>query len=486
MSKDSGRNPRPRHRTVLAVAAISTSLAFTSLAFTSLAFSGLAFASLAFASPAAAHTRHHRLIVPAAPPGAPANAGFGPTAPGVSAILIDATSGQVLSEQGADTPRYPASLTKLMVLDLTFQALRENRLSLDTPVPISWHAAAVQPVKLGLQPGDSLTVEQAILSMTTMSANDAATALGELLGGGSEQRCAEMMTLRAQNLGMAQTHFDNASGLPNPNQVTTARDLAILARDIVVSDPQFQSFFEQTQFDLNGRIIHSNNQMLKLYPGTTGLKTGYTTLAKHNLITSAVRGGRTLIGVVLHEPSWGTTYAQMTAMLDQGFGTPTAADIAYLSAQSQFNQQMNAPSAPQPNAALASIIPQGSDASPSTPPYPSQTTLAPAPTPIITHKPAIARPPIYATPYLADWTAQFGSFTKLEKARHQAIEAAHIGGAGIPRVARQERHGHVLYTAQLAGLTQSAAHQTCWAMAARRTSCTIIPPHLAGLGTFGG
>jgi len=463
MMKDFGRNPRRRRRVALTAAAISASLACT--------------------SPAAAHTRHHRLTVPAPPPGAPADAGLGPTAPGFSAILIDASSGQVLSEQGADTPRYPASLTKLMVLDLTFQALRENRLSLDTPVPISWHAASVQPVKLGLQPGSSLTVEQAILSMTTMSANDAATALGELLGGGSEQRCADMMTLRAQALGMAQTHFENASGLPNPSQVTTARDLAILARDIVVSDPQFQGFFEQTQFDLNGRIIHSNNQMLKLYPGTTGLKTGYTTLAKHNLITSAVRGGHTLIGVVLHEPSWGTTYAQMTAMLDQGFGTPTPADIAFLAAQSQFNQQMNPPADAAPNAALASNTPQGSDAAPFTPQPSGPTTFTPAPRPTVARKPT---PTSYATPYLADWTAQLGSFSKPEKARHQAIEAAHIGGAGIPRVARQERHGHVLYTAQLAGLTQSAAHQTCWAMAARRTSCTVIPPHLAGLGTFGG
>ena len=449
MMQGFGHNPRPRTRPALAAAAM--------------------LAGLVLALPAAAHTRHHHQVtLPPPTPGAPENANLGPTAPGFSAILIDAATGQVLSESGADVPRYPASLTKLMVLDLTFQALRDNRLSLDTQIPVSWHAASVQPVKLGLRPGDTLTVEQAILSMTTMSANDAATALGEFLGGGSEERCAEMMTLRAENLGMAQTHFDNASGLPNPNQVTTARDLAILARDIVVSYPQFQGFFEQTQFNLNGRTIYSNNQMLKHYAGATGLKTGYTTLAKHNLITSAERGGHTLIGVVLHEPSWGTTYDQMTAMLDQGFGTPTAADIAFLTAQSQLDQfaQTGAP----PSAAIAGNNPpetgQGSD------------QVAPPPAPH--HAPA------NPTPYLADWTAQFGSYAKLEKARHLAIEAAHINGAGIPRVARLERHGHILYTALLAGLTQSAAHETCWAMAARRTACTIIPPHLAELDSFGG
>jgi len=455
MMQGSGQNPHPRGAFRLAALA-----------------AGALLASLATAPNANARPHHHHhIVLQAAPPRAPDNAGFGPTAPGFSAILIDAGSGQVLFEQGADTPRYPASLTKLMVLDLTFQALRENRLSLDTPIPVSWHAASVQPVKLGLRPGDTLTVEQAILSMTTMSANDAATALGEFLGGGSEERCAEMMTLRAQALGMAQTHFENASGLPNPSQVTTARDLAILARDIVVSDSQFQGFFEQTKFNLGGRIIYSNNQMLKIYPGATGLKTGYTTLAKHNLITSAVRNGHTLIGVVLHEPSWGTIYDQMTAMLDQGFGTPTPADLAFLDAQSQINQlNMQAP----PSAALAF----------NAAPDPGQETgqgsdqFVPAPAP--------RRAPVTPTLALAGWTAQFGSYSRLENARHLAIEAAHINGAGIPRVTRLERHGRILYTAQLAGLTQSAAHQTCWAMAARRTACTIIPPHLAQLGEFNG
>jgi D-alanyl-D-alanine carboxypeptidase len=275
-----------------------------------------------------AHHRHHYAQRPAyhapAIAAAPASAGFGPTSPGASTILIDASTGRVIAQTGADIPRYPASLTKLMVLDLAFQALRNGRMSLNTAIPVSAHAAAVEPVKLGLQPGSTLTVRQAILAMTTMSANDAATALGEYLGGGSEARCAQMMTLRAQALGMAQSQFYNASGLPNPGQVTTARDLAILARDIVVNYPGDQQYFEVTEFEFNGHSIFSNNNMLRSYPGATGMKTGYTILARHNLITSAERNGVTLIGVALHEPSWGTTYQQMTAMLNTGYGVPGA------------------------------------------------------------------------------------------------------------------------------------------------------------------
>src|ERR1700722_8309570 len=214
---------------------------------------GLCTASGWATQPAAAephhhHLRHHHHYVAYhawhQPEIEPPSAGFGPTYPGPSLLVMDAASGRVLSESGADIPRSPASLTKLMTLDLAFQALRNGKLTLGTQLPVSEEAAAVEPVKLGLQPGDTIAVHDAILAMTTMSANDAATALGEYLGGGSEARVAEMMTLRAHALGMAQTHFANPSGLPDPTQVTTARDMAILARDIVVHFPEDQPFFE--------------------------------------------------------------------------------------------------------------------------------------------------------------------------------------------------------------------------------------------------
>jgi len=390
----------------------------------------------------AAPARHYETAAPAQP-----DTGFGPTAPGISSILIDAQSGAVLSATGADIPRYPASLTKLMTLDLAFQALRDGRMTLDTPIPISYHAAAVEPVKLGLQPGDTITVRQAILAMTTMSANDAATALGEYLGGGSEDRCGAMMTLRAHVLGMAQSQFFNASGLPNPSQVSTARDLAILARDIVVNFSQDQPFFEVQQFDLNGHIIYSNNQMLKIYPGATGMKTGYTILAKHNLITSADRNGRVLIGVVLHEPSWGQTYGQMTAMLNAGFDA--------------------GPGAPAPQTQIASIAPPPVYSPPAVPPSPpAGFSLVPRADAATLRQPSATR----------NWTAQLGNFKRAVLAHTRAVAVRDMRGIGIPRVARIYSHGKVLWAAQLAGLTEPAAQATCSALAAHGDSCTVIAP----------
>ncbi len=420
-------------------------------------------AALLAAHPASARTDRHKLLLnrydtihfPAHTGAATAATGFGPTAPGMSAILIDARSGAVMSEVGADIPRYPASLTKLMTLDLAFQALRDGRLTLDTPMTVSDHAASVQPVKLGLQPGDSITVEQAILAMTTMSANDAATTLGEYLGGGSEYRCGQMMTLRAHALGMAQTQFYNASGLPNPNQVSTARDLAILARDIVVSFPQDQQFFEVQKFDLNGHTIYSNNAMLKIYPGATGMKTGYTTLAKHNLITSAERNGKILIGVVLHEPSWGSTYGQMTAMLDNGFGeTMTASNAAPPATASQ--------DAEPPDMRTAST--EAGHARERAQPI------------------QLAGNQAVTRDMIPGWTASLGIFTRMSQARSRALTVQQMRGTGIARIAKVERHGHILWSAQLAGLTHTAAHATCSALAAHGTACTIIAPssdHLA-------
>ncbi len=411
--------------------------------------------------PALAHTKHHRVIrhhsVAAAPlaPAAPVDAGFGPTAAGASMILVDAAGGGVLDAVGADVPRYPASLTKLMTLDLAFQALRDGRMTLDTQIPVSEHAAAVEPVKLGLPAGGTISVRQAILAMTTMSANDAATALGEYLGGGSEERCGEMMTLRAHAIGMAQTAFYNASGLPNPGQVTTARDLSILARDIVIGFPQYQSFFEVQNYQFGYRTIYSNNAMLKIYPGATGMKTGYTILARHNLITSAVRGGRTLIGVVLHEPSWGQTYQQMTAMLDAGFGGHISSGLAVAANQP-------------PVAGPAFVAPA--------PAAPPARLAAQAPARLAAGAPAAG----------AGWTAQLGVYTRMAKARLAAMSVRQMRGVGIPRIARVQSHGKTMWTAQLAGLTSSAARQTCSALAARRAACFVIAPQSDHLAVVGG
>ncbi len=236
----------------------------------------------------------------------------------VSSFVMDAGTGQVLQQYNPDLQRYPASLTKLMTLYLAFQALRDNQLALDQAVPVSLHAASMEPSKLGLVPGTYLTVEQAILALVTKSANDAACALGELIGGG-EQRFAQMMTQQARSLGMSNSTFRNASGLPDPGQVSTARDFALLARHLIRDFPDQYHYFAVPAFMFHGRYIGNHDPMLRSYPGADGLKTGYTVDAGHNLVSSAVRGNVRLIGVVLGARTNPQRSAMMTNILDAGF-----------------------------------------------------------------------------------------------------------------------------------------------------------------------
>ena len=185
-------------------------------------------------------------------------------------------------------------------------------------MPVSARAAAMEPSKLGLMPGTRLTVEEAILGLVTKSANDAAAALGELLGG-SEDRFAQMMTLRARALGMSHTTFTNASGLPDPDQWTTARDLAILARHLLTDFPGFYPYFSTPSFTFQRRVIFNHDRMLQSYPGADGMKTGYTEASGHNLVTSAVHSGVRLIGVVLGAASNPERDVHMAMLLNQGF-----------------------------------------------------------------------------------------------------------------------------------------------------------------------
>lgn len=233
-------------------------------------------------------------------------------------IVIDAQTGNVLSAANADEPRYPASLTKMMTIYMLFEALRDRRVTLNEAVPVSAHAASMEPSKLGLVPGTYITVEQALLGLVTKSANDAAAALGELMGGDEEQ-FAQMMTLRARALGMSRTTFRNASGLPDPGQTTTARDLALLARHLVQDYPAEYHYFSTPSFVFHGRTILNHDRMLQSYPGADGLKTGYTDASGCNLVTSAVHGDVRLIGVVLGASNGGERDSHMASLLDAGF-----------------------------------------------------------------------------------------------------------------------------------------------------------------------
>jgi D-alanyl-D-alanine carboxypeptidase len=215
-----------------------------------------------------------------------------------SALVIDANTGKTLYSSDANGRRYPASLTKMMTLYLTFEALAKGKISKSTQVPFSANAAAEPPTRLGVRKGDSVSVETAILSMITKSANDSATAMGEFLGG-SEENFARMMTSKARALGMKSTIFRNANGLPNTGQFTTAHDMAVLGIALREHFPQYYDYFSVRSFMYGNRRVNGHNRLLGRIKGVDGIKTGYTRASGFNLVTSVSDGGRHLVAVVM-------------------------------------------------------------------------------------------------------------------------------------------------------------------------------------------
>ncbi|AND69769.1 serine-type D-Ala-D-Ala carboxypeptidase [Dyella thiooxydans] len=236
-----------------------------------------------------------------------------------TSVIIDGTTGLVLSEHHADDPHAPASLTKMMTMYLAFEALRDGRLKMTDKMRVSAHAAGMEPTKLGLRAGQTITVHDAILGMITKSANDAATVVAERLGKGSEARFVDAMNAQALLLGMSHTHFTNASGLPGGDETTTARDMSRLAMALYRDFPARAKLFATTRFRFRGRLVRGHNHLMAHYPGMDGLKTGYTNAAGYNLASTAVRNGHRLFGVVLGGDTWRARDHRMAELLDRGF-----------------------------------------------------------------------------------------------------------------------------------------------------------------------
>lgn len=215
-----------------------------------------------------------------------------------SALVIDASNGKVLYDQNGAAPRYPASLTKMMTLFMLFEAMESGRVSGATPIPVSATAARMPPTKIGFRPGDTIDAESAIKALCVKSANDVAAAVGEFLGG-SEAAFADAMTARARQLGMTATTFRNASGLPDPGQRSTARDMALLGLALRQRFPQHFVYFSARQFTFRGRMIRGHNELLGKVAGVDGIKTGYIRASGYNIVTSVKTGGRSLIVVVM-------------------------------------------------------------------------------------------------------------------------------------------------------------------------------------------
>ena len=234
-----------------------------------------------------------------------------------SSILIDADSGKVLSSSAADKLRYPASLTKLMTLYITFDALEKGLIKMDDKLPVSRNAANRSPSKLGLRAGEKISVHDAIMALVIKSANDCATVLAEGLGY-TEANFANTMTQVAHELGMKNTTFKNASGLPNKAQKTTARDMAILGAAVYHHFPQYYKLFSAKKFTYKGRTYYTHNHVLKSFEGADGMKTGFTNAAGFNIITSAERGGKRVIAVTMGHNTAKLRDKKVSSMMDQG------------------------------------------------------------------------------------------------------------------------------------------------------------------------
>lgn len=239
-------------------------------------------------------------------------------APKFGAIVLHADSGAVLYEKDADARLYPASLTKVMTLYLTFEALRDGTLAPGQRLVVSRRAAGQPPSKLGLKPGATIKVEEAILAVVTRSANDIATVLAESLGG-TETRFADMMTAKARELGMTRTVFRNASGLPDKGQTTSPRDMAVLALAIQNDFPEYFPVFSTERFRFGSKVLKNHNHLLTSYRGVDGIKTGYTRASGYNLITSAERNGVRLIGVVFGGRTADARDREMVLLLDRSY-----------------------------------------------------------------------------------------------------------------------------------------------------------------------
>ncbi|MBT3069977.1 D-alanyl-D-alanine carboxypeptidase [Rhodomicrobium sp. Az07] len=291
--------------------------------------------------------------------------------PASSAMVVDFHTGRILIARNATDPRFPASITKVMTLYLLFDALRDGKLGMSTKLRVSAYAASQSPTKLGLRPGDTIAVSDAIGAIVTKSANDVAVVVAEALAG-SEEEFARRMTQRARTIGMLNTTFRNASGLPNSEQRTTAQDLVIMARAVLTDHPERAGVFKTKYFRYGGDIYRNHNTLLFSYPGMEGMKTGFTSASGFNLLATARRGEKRLIAVVLGGSSARARNGAMRNILDASWSkamTLTAAKKAGALVASLAPKQFAAaapaklPSAPEPRQ-VASAEQTAKDAAP--------------------------------------------------------------------------------------------------------------------------
>lgn len=420
----------------------------------------------------------------------PAEAAKAATNAKFAAIVVDANTGRTLFSASPDAPRFPASLTKMMTLYLTFEALKAGRIAKDTPVPFSAQAAAMPPTKLGIGAGRSVTVETAILALVTKSANDAAAALGELLGG-SEQRFSLMMTQKARGLGMTGTEFRNASGLPNPAQHTTARDMARLGMALRQHFPEYYSYFSTPAFKFGRQRMANHNRLLGRVKGVDGIKTGYTNASGYNLVSSVTDGNKRLVAVVMGGASGRSRDDKMAALIQEylpqasGRGSDGAA-IAYAasaSVSSPAKVMLPAMKAPEPIARRDEVpVAQMEEALPpplaerfgrpaEKPARKRKAAAKPALDPVATASVAAAAPSGWAI-QVASSPSEAGARLVLSEVHRRAGPAL---AAASPYTTAFKKNGATFFRVRFGGFAgKTAAWNACDALKKRQIACFAV------------
>lgn len=447
-----------------------------------------------------------------------------------AAIVVDAGSGEVLFARHADSRRYPASVTKIMTLYLVFEALERGTVTVDDVITVSPLAASQPPSKLGLAAGQTIRLDDAMRATAVRSANDMAMVLAERIGG-SQARFASMMTLKAEELGMTQTRYANPNGLPDSRQLTSARDLAILARAVMRDYPQYYSYFGQHDWAYQGRGYRNTNGLLYADSGYDGIKTGFTNASGYNLAASAVRDGRRIITIVLGGRSSATRNTHLAQLMDTGFeverrraageriqvaqtffeqrgfgiGAPdTGAPVAYAALngapEAEREEGMGSGSVaytalpasaapptvivPAPSAAPPVAAPPIRRAEVATPGRPGNLTaslnggVAAGPglnRSAVANPPAPARTPA-APPPAGRWSVQVGAFRDESVARNWLTEVNRRFRARFASAERSVASAAGWHRSRFTGLTQSAAEAACAALAERRVTCMVVRP----------
>ena len=442
-----------------------------------------------------------------------------------AAIVIDAESGDVLHSVNADTRNYPASLTKMMTLYMLFEALDQGNIGLRQQMIVSRNATRARPSKLGLRPGERITVEEAIEALIAKSANDIAVVVAEKLGG-SVRAFAKAMTKRARKLGMGRTTFRNPHGLPNRNHLSTARDMAVLSRLLITGFPQYYNYFAIKNFKFRGRNYENHNKLLRHYIGADGIKTGYTKAAGYNLAASAEREGNRVIAVVFGGKTAKLRDLHVKNLLDKGFAKlsieqgsrddPVKDLVAGKVAHSKSRKNLATP--PSIKASSPIVIPFENATAEVTrdtifdtenrntneilktkTPFPlfrngwpkdfAQTVQPPKTSPLAQGKRKTDVAELKTQDYAKNrkprtWMIQMGAYFQMASAVTQAIRAAEnlsaLGKDYEVAIMIGISNNRTVYRSRLSGLSKKDAIEACRQLREYRFDCITMSPHIKG------